>query len=421
MDLIWLILTLTFATIVVCMLIDFEVKQKKDLYFMALFVAFMIVVDSFVWINFGYETFMKLYTILAQIPLFIAFLFVSKYKGIKLVFVHLTVIALVSAIVLLAILISSFFGFSKAIMDVISVILYIPTGFITYRYFRPYILYMLRNTEKGWLGFCVIPLTYSILTYSAGNYDLGTVISQTTLAPSIRGLIFTLVSYIMILWLFKQTREQLTLQNEQNLLQIQIMASKQNVESLKESQEKTIIYRHDMRHHLNLINAYLADNNKEAAQKYITEVEKNIESLAVETYCSNYSLNLIIHFYITKAKEENINVKTQIELPRELAVSDMDLCLIFSNAIENAINALTDIKGSNDKILKILCKTKNDKLLIKITNSFEGKIMMVDEIPISKSENHGLGTKSIAAIAEKYNGAYSFTAENGMFKTSIIL
>jgi len=73
--------------------------------------------------------------------------------------------------------------------------------------------------------------------------------------------------------------------------------------------------------------------------------------------------------------------------------------------------------------LKILCKTKNDKLFTKITNSFEGTVMLVDEIPIpiSKSKNHGLGTKSIAAIAEKYNGVYSFTAENGIFKTSIIL
>ncbi|SHH28390.1 sensor histidine kinase [Clostridium grantii] len=421
MDLIGIVLTLIFATIVVCMLIDFEVKHKKDLYFMGLFVILMIVIDSYVWINFGYETFMKLYTFLAQIPLYIAFIFVSKYKGIKLAFVHLTVIALVSSIVLIAILISSFFGLSLEIMYVISLILYIPTGFITYRYFRPYILYMLRNTDKGWLGFCVLPLTYSILTYSSGKYNLGDVISQNTLVPSIRGLIFTIVSYILILWLFKQTREQLTLQNEQNLLQMQITASKQNLEALKESQEKTIIYRHDMRHHLNLINAYLADNNKEAAQKYITEVEKSIDSITVETYCSNYSLNLIMHFYVTKAKKEHIEVETHIELPKQLAISDMDLCLVFSNAIENAINALVNIESTNDKILKIICKTKKDKLFIKITNSFEGTVMFVDKIPINESENHGIGTKSIAAIAEKYNGVCSFTSENGIFKTNIIL
>jgi CRISPR/Cas system CMR subunit Cmr6 (Cas7 group RAMP superfamily) len=421
MDLIWLLFTLIYATIVIYMLIDCEVKHKKNLYWLGLFVTVMILIDSFVWINFGHETFMKRYTLLAQIPLFIAFVFVSKYKGIKLLFVHLTVIALVSSLVLIAVLIASYFGLSKTYMNLICLILYIPAGFITYRYLRPYILYMLRNTDKGWLGFCVIPLTYSIITYSFGHYNTGDMISQTSLAPIIRGLIFTLVSYIMILWLFKQTREQLALQNEQNLLQMQITASKQNLEALKESQEKTIIYRHDMRHHLNLINAYLADNNKEAAQNYIAEVERNIERVTVETYCSNYSLNLIVSFYITKAKEQNIDVEAQIDLPRELAVSDMDLCLVFSNAIENAINALDSIQSTDGKFLKILCKTQNNKLLIAITNRFEGTVIFVDEIPINKSENHGLGTKSIAAIAEKYNGVYSFTAENGIFNTRIIL
>jgi len=42
-------------------------------------------------------------------------------------------------------------------------------------------------------------------------------------------------------------------------------------------------------------------------------------------------------------------------------------------------------------------------------------------MPISILENHGYGTKSIAAIADKYNGLYAFTAENGIFKTRIIL
>lgn len=421
MDLIWLLLTLTFATILVYMLIDCEVTNKKYLYWMGLFVIFMVIIDSYVWIHFGYETFMKRYTLLAQIPLYIAFLFISKYKGIKLLFVHLTVIALVTTIVLIAVLITRFLGLSKTYMNLICLTLYIPAGFLTYRYLRPYILYMLRNLEKGWLIFCVIPITYSIITYSYGNYNTTVIITRSSFAPIIRGLIFTIVSYIMIFWILKQTREQLTMQNEQNLLLMQIAASKQNLETLKESQEKTIIYRHDMRHHLNLINAYLADNNKEAAQNYIIEVEKTIESVTVKSYCSNYSLNLIINFYITKAKNEYIDVSTQIDLPIGLSISDMDLCLIFSNAIENAINYLTSIQRIENRILNILCKSKNGKMFIEITNSFEGKLMLVDRIPISHSENHGYGTKSIAAIAEKYNGVYSFIAENGNFVTRVII
>ena len=109
MDLIWLLATLIFASILVYMLTDCEVKHKNDLYWLGLFVTLMIIIDSFVWIHFGHEIFMKRYTLLAQIPLYIVYIFISKYKGIKLLFIHLTVISLVSSIVLIAIFIASYF------------------------------------------------------------------------------------------------------------------------------------------------------------------------------------------------------------------------------------------------------------------------------------------------------------------------
>jgi sensor histidine kinase regulating citrate/malate metabolism len=101
-----------------------------------------------------------------------------------------------------------------------------------------------------------------------------------------------------------------------------------------------------MRHHLNLINSYLVDNNKEAAQKYITEVERSIEGAVVEKYCSNYTVNLMLSSYIAKAKNEKITVEAQIDLPEKNAVSDMDMCIIFANAIENAITSCKDIHSA---------------------------------------------------------------------------
>ncbi|GAB6152243.1 hypothetical protein JCM17380_09930 [Desulfosporosinus burensis] len=137
--------------------------------------------------------------------------------------------------------------------------------------------------------------------------------------------------------------------------------------------------------------------------------------------CFNYTVNLILSSYITKAKNEQINVETQINLPENNAVSDMDLCVIFANAIENAINACNSINIENDRTLKIVSKVNNNKLYIQITNSFDGTIIFVDDMPVSTEENHGLGTKSIAAIVQKYAGVYSFTAEDRVFKASIIL
>ncbi|MGE5371905.1 MAG: GHKL domain-containing protein [Solirubrobacterales bacterium] len=388
---------------------------------MWIYAGVVLICDGLFLIHFGYAYFMRLYPLLVQFPVFFAFLSVSKFKAIKVFFVHLTVIAITSSFSLIGIIISYFFGSNRAIIYIVCYTLYLPVGFIIYRYLRPSFLYMLRNTEKGWFGFCVIPFSFFAMAYYSGKYNLTPVVVERMIVFGVLLLIMTIAAYALILQIFKQTREHLTMQNEQNLLRMQVKSAQLHLESMKESQEKTIIYRHDMRHHLNLINAYLSDNNKVAAQKYITEVEQTIASAEVEKYCNNYTVNLILYSYIDKAKKVGITVQTQIDLPEENTVSDMDLCIIFANAIENAVNACNTVHNSNDRIIHIVCKTKHGKLFIQITNHYEGKIVFVDDMPVSTEENHGLGTKSIAEVAQKYNGVYSFTAEDGIFKTSIIL
>lgn len=413
--------SLIFAISVMYLLLDCELKYKKDRYLLALYSAVVIGVDGFVLFNYGYIFFMKLYPLLVHLPVFLAFAYLSKFKLIKVFFVHWTLVAISTSFSLVGLIVSYFFDSSRVVVNVVSYILYLPTWLIIYKHIRPTFLYMLRNTSKGWFAFSLIPLSYCVILYSFGRYNLDEVDIQRSVISAVLLFILAFSSYYMIFRFFRQTREQLILQDEQNVLITQVTAAQLHFEALEESQEKTMIYRHDMRHHLNLINSYLADNNRDAAQKYITEVERTIDDAVVEKYCSNYTVNLILYSYLTHAKKEDIEVKTQIDLPEQNTVSDMDLCVIFGNVIENAINACKDILTIEYRFIKIVCKNKNNKLFIQISNSYEGIMQFADGMPISTKENHGLGTKSIAAIAQKYGGVYSFTAVDGIFTTSIIL
>ncbi len=421
LDFIRSVLSLFFAVSFMYLLLDCKVKLKQYRYLLGLYGVLFLICNSLVLLNFNYADLVKLYPLLVQFPVLFAFLFISRFKAIKVFFVHLTAIAVTTSFILLGIVISIFFGSSKIIMNVVCYILNVSTWLIFYRYLRPTFIYMLRNTEKGWYGFCIIPLSFCVFSYFTGKYSLDITIYRPILPLILLNFILILAAYFLIFRFFRQTREQLTLQNEQNLLQMQVVAAQMHLEDLKESQEKTIIYRHDMRHHLALIDGYLAGNNREDARKYIADVKEKIEGAAVEKYCNNYRVNLILYRYIAMAKNEGISVETQIDLPEKTTVSDMDLCVIFANVIENAVNACKRIPYKNQRYIKIVCKTKNDQLFIQINNSYEGTVMFDNDLPVSTKENHGLGTKSIATVVKKYSGVYSFTAENGVFKTSIIL
>jgi len=421
LDYIRSLISLVFVISLGYILLECKIRNKRQFYLLVLYTILWVFCDGLILYNLGYVGFRNYYPLLVHVPIILAFLFLSDFKAIKVFFIFFTTLALALSVSLIGLIISYFFGFNRVLFNVVCFVVYPPTWFIVYRYIRPSFLYMLRNTDKGWLGFCVIPLSFSTLVFFTSKYNLDTVITERAFVFSVLLFILTLAAYVLILRFFQQTREQITLQNEQNLLQAQVAAAHLYLDALQESQNTTIIYRHDMRHHLNLIKAYLADNHQDTAQNYITEVEKTIAEVEVEKYCNNYTVNLILYSYITKAKDEEIAVETRIDLPTQTAVSDMDLCVIFANAIENAVNACKLIPNASDRIIKILCKTQNDKLFIQFTNRYAGSIMFADDMPISSEENHGLGTKSIAAIAKKYGGVSSFSAEGGVFKTSIIL
>lgn len=176
-----------------------------------------------------------------------------------------------------------------------------------------------------------------------------------------------------------------------------------------------------MRHHINAINLFLNDNNISEAQNYLNKLDENLNKTIIEKYCDNYIINVILSSYIKRAKNENINVTFQVDISENIEIDNIELGLIFANAIENATIACKKIENYADRKIDITCKTHYNQLYIQICNSYIGEILFEGEQPISKDINHGYGTRSIVAIADAFNGIYSFSAENGVFKTTVIL
>ena len=92
-----------------------------------------------------------------------------------------------------------------------------------------------------------------------------------------------------------------------------------------------------------------------------------------------------------------------------------------TGAIENAIIACKKIDTLSDRKITIACKEHYNQIYIQISNPFVGEVQFNGEYPISNDKDHGIGTRSIATIAEKYDGIFSFKAEGSMFKTTVIL
>jgi len=184
--------------------------------------------------------------------------------------------------------------------------------------------------------------------------------------------------------------------------------------------------RHDLRHHLSVFKAYIKSGETEKLAEYINDYSDSLPDDTEITFCDNYAVNSILRYYIAIAKSEGIKVDTHLELPENSGISDSDLCIIFGNCIENAIEACRRLDG--DKFIRINSVIVGDMLAITIDNSFDGITDKENDDFISRKHEGnasvrgvGIGISSVKAVAHKYDGETRFEAKDDLFQVSVML
>ena len=192
---------------------------------------------------------------------------------------------------------------------------------------------------------------------------------------------------------------------------------------MRESQNKTRAYRHDLRHHLQYLSACLENGQYTQAQSYIRSISDEIEASRVTVYCENEAANLIFSSFAGRAAAKGIPLSIHAELPHALPLTESDLCVLLSNTLENALNACrrrAEQIGESGSI-EVQTYEKSGKLFLQVVNDCVDTVRFEHGIPVSNQPGHGIGVRSICAIAERYGGIYSFAVQNGRFLLRVSL
>ena len=114
-----------------------------------------------------------------------------------------------------------------------------------------------------------------------------------------------------------------------------------------------------------------------------------------------------------RASEADIAMSVAVDLRNSGNISDMDLCTIFGNALDNAIEASLKVKDSSLRSIMVRCQDQAGSMVLSVQNYFEGSLRRVgQEIATSKSEpGHGMGLSGIRRAAEKYGGIMTSTTD----------
>lgn len=347
------------------------------------------------------------------LPSLIFFFIMAKNRGTRFLFTFCVVDTIVLEVLFITNLLDNLLGIQNYIIMFASRLVLFPLlEFFIVKYLRKPYHFLQQQIKKGWGVFSILSaLFYVIIIWT--TYYPTIVLKRPEYIPQLI-MILVLVP-IMYITVFKVLWTQIKLFNsaeENRALNMQIKMVNERLSNSEEKGNSLKILRHDMKHEMLLLSDYIKNRNFDEAEKYINRLISDIDKSTLKRYCDNHSVNVVMSYYDKIADEKDIKFEININLPKTLMVNETDLAVVLSNGLENSINALETC--DNKKII-IKCFTEADKIYLEIKNRFYDKVIFDGNIPRSKQENHGYGTKSMVAIVEKYDGVYSFEIENGYF------
>ena len=219
-----------------------------------------------------------------------------------------------------------------------------------------------------------------------------------------------------------ENETRLRLEQTQENLHLQVTQATREIASLRESERRASTYRHDLRHHMQYLAGCIENGRTEQAQAYIREVCAEIESQKVRVFCENETVNLILSAFAGRAEESGVPLRVRAEVPHFIPVAETDLCVLLSNALENALHACQRLRQTGEPCdIELVVYEKSGKFFLQVTNTCPPGVTFEKGLPVTHEPGHGIGVRSICSIAERYNGMYSFSEKDGRFVLRVSL
>lgn len=273
-----------------------------------------------------------------------------------------------------------------------------------------------------WRYLWLIPVTFYLMWYYVlyGNTSHSSL--EIALQPKNALFLFVInvgafLIYYIVTRLVLEQNKTLELQEKNHQLTMQAIEYKNLQEKITDARRA----KHDVRHHIALMQEYLAAGKLEALYEYLCKYSESLPNDSLVRFCENTAANAVLLYFAQQAKDNDIDYIVKAEIPDDIFVSDTDLSVLFGNLIENAVEACRNEPGTDRKLM-IRASLIGGSFCITVDNTFSGTLRHAGDgrLVSTKHKGLGLGTQSVKSIAAQYNGICRFEMRDGMFYASVM-
>lgn len=311
-----------------------------------------------------------------------------------------SVIQIMSMILTIALFVLLYFGFYKARKQIV---VSIP--------FR--VLFVV------WIVIFLIVPTIPIFVFS-DEYGLET---KFKVLSFLFGLSIIILGLIVPVVFFVSYAEK-TMRAKNKYQESYLAAEIEYIESYKKKQTETRAFRHDIVNNLSLTSMLLKEGHVDEAKEHIDSMMGNVKALSPSYVTGDEMLDLIVTMKADKMEELGGAFSLDGVVDGGLNIKPMDMCSIFANALDNAIEAASKCASPS---VTLNIKRTNKFFIIRIANSSNGKVntdklMSASGYTTKKdAEHHGFGLLNIRNAVERYNGIIKAESDDSTFALSIMI
>lgn len=281
-------------------------------------------------------------------------------------------------------------------------------AFTSFHYIKPFV-----NFNKGKIWHYAV---FSVLLYFA-RWIIANLSQHDPATYAAPILLITLLFFATIMVVLdRETKRKYQLEKQQLIEQNHYQY--EYFKSLEEQQREIRRMRHDISNQISILSSL----SVEEATMYTKELAERYKAIPVIDYCQNRIVNVILTNKSKLAKEKEIDFDVSVSLPVKISFDELNLSSIFSNLIDNAIEAA---ERSENKTISVHSSIKLNGLAIVVENSYsENESIPTGFMKSTKSYdplNHGIGVGVVQDIVSRCSGSMTFEKLENIFRVSVFI
>lgn len=305
--------------------------------------------------------------------------------------------------------------YTETFLHSFTLFLRIPVYYFIYRYLKSWLSDTVRLlTWQMWMVIDLVSMTSftGIISVIYGCRTASSYLAYPTCAAS---LFTSLGCFYLCTYMARAVQADMEL--------TMLSYRKSYYEEIEKNQQTVRKLRHDMKNHLNIIGMFITEEKIREAKNYLADLNLEFASTA-KAYCSNDVVNAVLNSKEQLAAEAQIHCEFEIDLAENPKMEDIDLCALFSNTIDNAIEACRKIPKTSGRFLSVKARCQKGFFSYKVVNAKTNEVKEENGSFLTSKKDaglHGIGLMNVKQIVAKYEGYVEITYDEDTFTVVVMV